>query len=135
MKRERSIETKIRRMGVSRNPKAGGAAAVCIAALVGLAACASRPAVDSWGDAGLAAEQRLIIEQQQQRFDDMERIVGEVQSGLGRAIDEVTASLDGNGDLKHKFAEIDVFVRAVIESKQKLEALQRTDSGADAGAR
>jgi hypothetical protein len=116
--------------GVLRLPKAGTAAV--IAALV-MVSCASRPVVDSWGDAVLVAEQRLVIEQQQRRYEEMGRVIDEIQSWLGRAIDQVTASLAGNGELKSQFAEIDAFVRAVIEGKRKLEELQRADSREDAG--
>jgi hypothetical protein len=87
----------------------------------------------SWDNAALVAEQRVIIEQQQQRFDDMGRIVYEVQSDLGRAIDEVVAGLDGNSDLKSQFTVIDRFVRSVIESKRRLEELQSADRAEDAG--
>jgi hypothetical protein len=122
---------------IPRKPK-GEVAHGCAAALatvIGMvvAACAGSPAVDSWGDAGLVAEQRLIIEQQQQRLADMGAAIDEVHAGLGRAIDAVTASLDGTGDLKSQFAEIDIFVRRVIASKQRLEELQHPDSIEDAG--
>jgi len=115
--------------------KASIAAAIVIITLV-LGACATRrPALDSWGDASLVAEQRLIIEQQQQRLNDMGEAIGRVQSGLERAIDTVTASINGTTDLASKFSGIDRFVRAVIESKRELEDIQQRDSGADAGTR
>jgi PBP1b-binding outer membrane lipoprotein LpoB len=88
---------------------------------------------NSWNDATLVAEQRLIIEQQQQRFDNMGKIIDEVQSDLGRAVDKVIDGLDGNRDLKSQFAIIDQFVRSVIESKRRLEILQSTDWTEDAG--
>jgi hypothetical protein len=89
----------------------------------------------SWENVALVSKQRLIIEQQQQRFDDMERVIGEVQSDLGQAIDNVVAGLDGNSDLKSQFAIIDRFIRSVIESKRRLEELQSADWTEDAGAR
>jgi len=133
MKHDGCIEPEVRGTGVPRYAKARASAAVCVAAIVVLGACVSRPAVGGWGDAGLAAEQRIVIEQQQQRLDDMGAAIESIHDGLGRAIDAVTASLDGNGDLKSKFAEVDYFVRAVIESKRRLEELQRADNSADAG--
>ena len=122
-------------MGVPHLPKARIAAAALAITLVVLAGCASRPSVDSWGDASLVAEQRLIIEQQRQRLNDMGEAVGRIQGSLGKAIDLVTASLEGSGDLASKFEGIDAFVRRVIDSKRELEELQRSDSGADAGTR
>lgn len=89
----------------------------------------------SWDNASLVAEQRIIIEQQQSRFEYMERIVDEVQSNLGRAVDAVIAGIDGNTDIQNQFAVIDQFVRSVIEGKRRLENIQLADSGTDAGER
>jgi hypothetical protein len=88
-----------------------------------------------WADAALVAEQHIIIEQQQQRFDNMGRIVDEIQSDLGRAVDAVVIGLDGNTDLKSQFTIIDQFVRSVIAGKQRLEKLQSADWTEDAGTR
>jgi hypothetical protein len=63
----------------------------------------------------------------------MGQTVGEVSEHLDSAIGAITASLDGDNDLQEQFAAIDAFVRAVIESKRRLEELQQPDRGADAG--
>jgi hypothetical protein len=113
---------------------AAGGAGFVILWLV-LAGCVNRPAIAVWDDAGLAAEQRLVIEQQQQRLADMGEAIGTICDGLDRAIGQVTASLNGVGDLQSQFREIDAFVRAIIESKRRLEDIQRATGAADAGER
>jgi len=123
-----------KKLGILRYAKTGSAAAIVFVVL-GFTCCAHRPAVDIWGDAGVVAEQRLVIEQQQRRLNDMGDTIAEISAGLERAIGVVTASLNGVGNIESQFREIDVFVRAVIAGKQRLEELQRADSGTDAGAR
>ena len=123
-----------KRPGFSRLPKAG-AAALCIAAAMVMGACSTGPAVMYGDSTGLAAEQRLIIEQQRRELEDMGTAITAVHDGLGRAIDAVTASLNGTGSLQEQFAAIDRFVRSVIASQRALEDVQRADGPADAAAR
>ena len=107
--------------------------AVLICAVSIGCAANNRATVGGYSDAALVAEQRIVIEQQQQRFEDMGRIVGEVQSDLGRAVDAIVSGIEGNADSKSQFAIIDQFVRSVIESKRRLEELQSANWGEDAG--
>ena len=63
--------------------------------------CVTKPGITTaWEDARIIAEQRLIIEQQQQRLDDMGKTLGELSGSLDSAIGAITASLEGNGDLQ-----------------------------------
>ena len=59
--------------------------------------------------------------------------IEQIQNGLGRAIDSITASITGSQELTVLFGEIDAFVRAVISSKRQLEDLQRANLPEDAG--
>jgi hypothetical protein len=109
---------------------------LCIALL--LTTCRSAPdrvVTDSWGDASLVAKQQLIIEQQQQRFDDMGDVLTEIHGNIDGAITAITSGLDGNASLEEQFREIDLFVRRIIESKRALEELLGANWGEDAGAR
>jgi hypothetical protein len=104
-------------------------AAVCF--LFG--SCVSRPAVNAWEDASLAAEQRAVIEQQRRTLDSMGGVIGEVHAELGAARADFERAWAEALDLRSQFAAIDAFVRTVIAAERELEGLQRADSGTDAG--
>jgi len=130
-----------KRMGFLRYAKAGGAALI-VAACVGLAGCAHRAAVDSWGDSGLAAEQRAEIRQLRRDVADMGEYQRQVSDGIDRATERIERGaerlLDGiqrAESIEGIFREVDEFVRFILEENRQLRELQHADSGADAGAR
>jgi chromosome segregation ATPase len=100
-----------------------------------LVSCASGPSVDAYADGSLIAEQRAEIERLKRDITDM----GAVQREVSERIDGIAAEL-ANGlrrceTIEDIFAEIDRFVRELINENSKLRNLQRTDRGTDAGGR
>lgn len=103
---------------------------------LGLFSCATnRPAVDSWADASLVAEQRLEIERQRKYIADLERIIQSGSENLRAAAGYLGELEQGNYDFADWLRRVDQFVRAVIDEQRKLEAVQQSDSGTDAGTR
>jgi small-conductance mechanosensitive channel len=88
----------------------------------------------TWEDATLIAEQQAVIERQREYISDLVRII---QAGAGnlREAEERLGSLEqGNIEFKDWLQRVDDFVRAVIAEQRRLEQVQFTNSGADAGA-
>ena len=120
--------------GVSRFAGAGAAAAIFLA-LVFYGCSTGRIAVDGWGDAGLAAEQRLTIEQQRSYIGELELAIQRGAGNLREAEGRLGSLEGGNRSLEGWLRRVDEFVRAAIAVQRELEGVQRPDSGEDAGAR
>jgi hypothetical protein len=120
-----------KRKRVSRFVETAVLFAVCLC----MAACHSRPAVNAWDDARLAAEQRLENERLR---NDIERM-GEYQLQISERIDNIAEGLvrglERCDSIEDVAGEIDRFVRAILDENQKLRNLQRTDGEAAAGER
>lgn len=108
-------------------------AALAIAALV-LASCATGAPVDSWGDAGVIAEQKRTIDEQRERISELERVIQSGAEHLREAEERLGSLEDGNLDFERWLKSVDAFIRAVIDEQRKLEGIQRTDREPDAGA-
>jgi len=87
-----------------------------------------------YADAALVAEQRLELERQQRYIAELERTIRGGADALGSAIEAVGLLKEGTGDLQNWLRRIDTFVRAVIREQQKLDKIQRRNSGENAGA-
>jgi predicted RNase H-like nuclease (RuvC/YqgF family) len=99
-----------------------------------LSACAANHGtIDAWQDASLVTRQRAEIEQLKRDIADM----GANQREVSERIDSITAglaiSLERCKTVEDIFAEIDRFVRELIDENSKLRSLQQTDRPADAG--
>lgn len=99
-----------------------------------LCSCASRPAVPVWEDAALVAGQRTVIEEQRRTLNDLDRVIGEVQRDIRQAHADLERAIGETNSLREQWAAIDDFVQRVIEAERRLEDLQRTNRGEDAGA-
>jgi hypothetical protein len=98
-----------------------------ISVLVCCMSCASRPTVDVWGDASTIAQQQLVIEQQRATLVDMAESLGELQSNLEVARNELERSIATGTDIRTQWAAIERFVESIIEAERRLEELQRSD--------
>jgi hypothetical protein len=100
-----------------------------------LASCASGPAAGAYSDGALIAEQRAEIEQLKRDITDM----GAAQREVSERIDGITAGLARGLErcrtIEDVFAEIDRFVRELIDENNKLRGVQPTDRPTDAGER
>jgi hypothetical protein len=100
-----------------------------------LVSCASGPSADAYSDGTLIAEQRAEIERLKRDIADM----GANQREVSERIDGITAGLTSGlercGTIEDIFAEIDRFVRELIDENNKLGNLQQPDRSADAGER
>jgi hypothetical protein len=98
-----------------------------------LVSCASNPPADAYSDGYLIAEQRAEIEQLKRDIADM----GTNQREVSERIDGITAGLtiglERCKTVEDIFAEIDRFVRELIDENNKLRSLQQSDRPADAG--
>jgi predicted RNase H-like nuclease (RuvC/YqgF family) len=103
-----------------------------ILALV-LVSCASGPSANAYSDGSLIAEQRAEIERLKRDITDM----GATQREVSERIDSITAGLASGLErcktVEDIFAEIDHFVRELIDENSKLRELQRPDRPTDAG--
>jgi hypothetical protein len=102
-----------------------------------ISSCVSHPgdSSDTWSDATLIAEQRAVIESQQQTLRDMGDSIESVRVSLESARENVIRATEQVTDLRTLFREIDLFVKSVIDAERILEELQQSNSGEDAGTR
>ena len=110
-------------------------ALIAAIAAVFLCSCAVRPAVGSWDDAVVVAEQRYIIEQQREYIDSLERVIQSGSEHLRRAKEGLGSFEAGNIEFGEWLLRVDEFVRAVIEEQRRLEAVQQPDWREAAGTR
>ncbi len=108
-------------------------AVICIAYVSACAGVNSRGTVDVWNDAALVSEQRLELERLRQDITDMEKFQREISDRIEWITDGLIDSLERCETIEDIFREVDVFVRTLIDENQQLRALQRTDSGENAG--
>jgi hypothetical protein len=89
-----------------------------------MASCASNPSAGAYSDGALAAEQRAEIEQLKRDITDM----GTNQREVSERIDSITAGLTDGLErcetIEDIFAEIDRFVRELIDENNKLRNFQ-----------
>jgi predicted RNase H-like nuclease (RuvC/YqgF family) len=105
-----------------------------ILALV-LVSCASNPSVNAYSDGALIAEQQAEIEQLKRDIADMGTTQREVSQRIDRITAGLTSGLERCRAIEDVFAEIDRFVRELIDENSKLRNLQQPDRSADAGER
>jgi hypothetical protein len=109
---------------------------IVITLFILLAGCATvRPAGTAWEDAALVSEQRAAIEQQRQIITDLGEIIKTGADNLRNAEIQLGNLTDGTVELDEWLRGVDAFVRAVIAEQRRLEEVQRTDWGTDAGER
>jgi chemotaxis protein histidine kinase CheA len=98
-----------------------------------LVSCASNPYANAYSDGALIAEQRAEIEQLKRDITDMGANQREVSERIDRITAGLTDGLERCETINDIFAEIDRFVRDLIDENNKLRNLQRSDRPADAG--
>jgi len=126
-------EKKNKRNRFSRHAKTGAAFIIIICMV--FPGCVSRPLVGSWDNASLVAEQRIIIERQQQYIDSMGWLIQSGATNLQAAIEELGKLNELHEDFGEWLWRVDRFVRAVIAEQQRLERLQLPNSAENAGER
>lgn len=99
-----------------------------------ICSCASHPAVDTWGDATLVAEQRAEIEQLRRDIADLATTQRQISERIGYAAERLESSLDRITTIEELWAAADEFVRSILAENERLRSLQPTDWGADAGS-
>jgi uncharacterized coiled-coil DUF342 family protein len=98
-----------------------------------LVSCTSNPSVDAYSDGSLIANQRAEIEQLKRDITDMGTNQREVSERIDRITAGLTSGLERCETINDIFAEIDRFVRELIDENNKLRSLQRPDRTTDAG--
>jgi peptidoglycan hydrolase CwlO-like protein len=89
-----------------------------------LASCASSSSVDAFADGALIAKQRAEIEQLKRDITDMAANQREVSERIDSITAGLTSGLERCETIQDIFAEIDHFVRELIDENNKLRSLQ-----------
>jgi hypothetical protein len=103
-----------------------------IVALV-LVSCASHPTATGYTDGSLIAEQRAELEQLRRDIAEMGTNQREVSERIDRIAAGLASDLERCATIEDIFAEIDIFIRELIEENNKLRGVQRPDRPEDAG--
>jgi chemotaxis protein histidine kinase CheA len=98
-----------------------------------LVSCVTSPTTNAYSDGTLIAEQRAEIKQLKRDLTDMATTQREVSARIDSITTGLTDSLARCATIEDIFAEMDRFVREVIDENNKLRSFQRADQPADAG--